>query len=204
MGLALAARSPGDGTPASWACCPFGFVADSAPDGCCERLYNGMFWWGPGRGERRGGGRGGEGGNRAKDKPGSSGTASPGPREPAGERRWGSGAELSATAPLAETERGIPLPAPFPSLVPAGLPSPNCSPTAQKSPPFLKTFLFYYFFPRVSSPGSGREVALPRPGAAPSCTGPPAAFIPTAPLLPHPPLCSTCRPAPKRAIVPEN
>lgn len=117
----------GGGTPAWWACCPFGFVADSAPDGCCERLYNGVFWWGPGRGERRGGGRGGEGGNRAKDKPGSSGTASPGPREPAGERRWGSGAELAATAPLPETELSIPLPVPIPS-------------PAQKSPPFLKTF----------------------------------------------------------------
>lgn len=180
MGLALAARSLGGGTPAWWACCPFGFVADSAPDGCCERLYNGVFWWGPGRGERRGGGRGGEGGNRAKDKPGSSGTASPGPREPAGERLWGSGAELAAMAPLAETELSIPLPAPILSPV-------------QKSPPFLETFLFYYFFPRVSSPGSDKGVVLPRPRAAPSSAEPPAAFIPTALLLSHLPTSTKAR-----------
>lgn len=37
------------------------------------------FGGGRGCGARRGGGRGGEGGNRAKDKPGSSGSALPGP-----------------------------------------------------------------------------------------------------------------------------
>lgn len=81
----------GVGIPASWARCPFGLAADSAPDGCCEGLYNGVFWWGPGTRYGEEVGAGAREGTELKISLAAPAALRRAPREPAGKRLMGIG-----------------------------------------------------------------------------------------------------------------
>lgn len=98
---------PGAGIPAWWARWPFGLVADSAPDGCCEGLYNGVFWWGPGTRCGEEVCAGAREGTELKISLAAPAALCRGPWEPAGKRRLGIGhrdrsyGSRRGTAPLA-------------------------------------------------------------------------------------------------------
>lgn len=178
------------------------------------------FGGGRGCGARRGGGRGGEGGNRAKDKPGSSGSALPGPAGTGGGKAAGDRAPSSqplqpqghgpvrhpgcpvcgrgetALHPAASSCFLLPGTHWAPPALSHSSPfpgSPSCSlcAAARKQTQNHPCSLKQFFFPRVFHDlGAAGKRFCPVAGLNRTAESPPAPFTPIAPSLPPVPSAS--------------